>query len=144
MTRWIVPVFVLMASTARAESDRSYREQTIVVDVAGMAALTVGLLEVGKAGWHEHLGRGLIAAGVTTYFVGTPIVHAAHGNPVLRSIGLRLAPFAVAMVVAGLAKDCEGDAHACAYDGVTEGLGAMLVSIPAALVIDWLVFSRRD
>lgn len=144
MTRWLSVLFVLAAATARAEPDRSYRTQTMVVDIAGMTALTVGLLEVGKAGWHGPVGAGLTTAGITTYFVGAPVVHALHGRPVLRSIGLRLAPLAAAMLVAGFARDCEGDTHDCAFDGFTEGAASMLVTIPAALVIDWLVFSRRD
>jgi len=143
MTRWIALVFVLLTATARAEPGRSYREQTIVVDVAGMAALAVGLLEVGKAGWHGPFGAGLTAAGVTTYFVGGPIVHGLHGNPVLRSVGLRLAPLAIGMLVTGFVKDCEGDTHDCAFDGFDEGAASLLITIPAALVIDWFVFSKR-
>ncbi|HEY5935128.1 MAG TPA: hypothetical protein VIU61_10850, partial [Kofleriaceae bacterium] len=89
-----------------------------------------------------QFGAGLTAAGVTTYFLGAPIVHGIHGNPWLRSIGLRLAPLALGMVVAGFVKDCPENTHDCAFDGFDEGAASLLISVPAALVIDWLVFSK--
>jgi hypothetical protein len=143
VTRGFVVMFVVMATTAHAEPARSYKKQAIIVDVAGIAATAVGLLEVGKAGWHGPVGGGLMAAGITTYFVGGPVVHGVNGNPVLRSVGLRLAPIALGFLVIGLAHDCEGTGHECAFDGVVEGAASLLITVPVALAIDWFVFSNR-
>jgi hypothetical protein len=145
MTQRFLVMLVLLTAPARAEptSGSSYRNQTIVVDLAGMAALGIGLLEAGKAGWHGPVGGTLMAVGITDYFVGAPIVHAVNGNPILRSIGLRVAPLVLGFVVAGLARDCDHGGHECAFDGYTEGAASLLLTVPAALAIDWFVFSDR-
>ncbi|HET6336388.1 MAG TPA: hypothetical protein VFG30_24365, partial [Polyangiales bacterium] len=70
-----------------------------------------------------------------------PIVHGVNGNPVLRSLGLRLAPVAAGLLVSALADNCDGG-HECAFDGVAEGVASLLITVPAALLIDWFVFSR--
>jgi hypothetical protein len=143
MTRRLVLLFVLMAATAHAESaGRSYRKQTMIVDLSGIAAFTIGALGAGKPGWPGWVGGGLVAAGITTYFVGGPIVHGVNGNSVLRSVGLRITPLALAFVVTALAANCEGG-HECGLDGVAEGATSLLVTVPAALLIDWLVFSEH-
>ena len=143
MTRRLAVLAMLGVSTAHAEPPpKSYRAQTIAVDAAAAGAIALGMLEAGKADTRGTVGGVILAAGITTYFVGAPIVHRVHGNPVLRSIAIRVAPVAIGFGIAGLADDCEGG-HECAFAGLAQGAASLLLTVPAALAIEWLVFSIR-
>jgi hypothetical protein len=125
----------------RAEGEEAPREwygyQTLVVDLAGIG------MGVGAAGG----GYPLAIAGLATYVVGGPIVHAAHGHggKVGLDLGIRLgAPAAGALTGALIA--CAGGS--CGYElgalvalaggGFGAGIGAI-----TAIVIDAAVIARE-
>jgi len=125
----------------RVETEEAPREwygyQTLLVDVAGIG------MGVGAAGG----GYPLAIAGLATYVVGGPIVHAAHGHggKVGLDLGIRLgAPTAGAFTGAGLAcaaGGCRGTYGA--LGAVAGGLLGIGIGAITAIVIDAAVIARE-
>jgi hypothetical protein len=125
------------ADLARADAGVTRRHwygwQTLVVD----AIPALGLIGV-AANQRSSDTDGIVIALVTTYFLGGPIVHAAHGHvgKALLSVGIRsLGPL---LILAGADADNGGN-----------GAGAPLIvlgvlAIPAAIAIDSAAIARED
>lgn len=112
-----------------------YGLQTLTVD-----ALSIGVLAVGdsKAGTYIGLGG---------YFLGGPLVHAAHGHvgKACGSLGLRAGAPIVGAIVGYAAERCgdqsEDEDYVCGTNGAAVGV---LIGAAAAIVVDAAVLAHED
>jgi len=127
------------ASSPRPSAETSwYGYQTLFVDAS---ALGVGMLA-------PKGGMGFAYAGVATYAIGAPIVHAVHGNGkmALADVALRIG----APIGAGFVGGIVG--AATAEGGGLAGLGHMMVGVMygalagvgLAVALDSIVLARED
>ncbi|MBK8215200.1 MAG: hypothetical protein IPK71_15780 [Myxococcales bacterium] len=125
------------AETEGEEAPREwYGYQTLVVDLAGIG------MTAGAAGG----GYPLAIAGLATYVVGGPIVHAAHGHgaKVAIDLGIRLgAPTVGGLtgILLGCAGGCSGDLGGLA--GAIGGAFGAGLGVVTAIVIDSAVLARE-
>jgi hypothetical protein len=121
-----------------------YGWQTLLVDAAGPAALLTARAAVGPS-FPSTVGPAFWVAGASTYALGAPVVHAAHGQwgRAAGSLGLRLGlPLGAALVGYGIAQatfqggdggDDHGGARATVLNLFTLG-GGLAGAITASFV----------
>ncbi|HVU52467.1 MAG TPA: hypothetical protein VHL80_17355 [Polyangia bacterium] len=143
-----------LAEQKPAAEERWYGAPAVMSEGAALGLVIVGGVMTNQPGQSTPaLGKDLIALGVTAWFLGPPVNHAAnrHAGRALESFGLRLAAFVVPLAAGfGLSaamnhgggllctgdpppQDCSGLPAAVAVLGVLGGTVSVMV------VDDWLL-----
>jgi hypothetical protein len=126
-------------AAAPAEHD-PYRAQTLAVDAAGVALMTLGFIGV-HHDWNNSGYGSLVVAGVVTSAFGAPIIHAAHGrwdraggSYLARSLGATMGTFA------GIAAACQDGLAAVGECGMGRIMLGAAGGLALAGVVDAVFF----
>jgi hypothetical protein len=140
--RIALPIALLLAAaTARAQSEpspaaRSYHWQATVADAAAMTSAVAGFSLEGKDGALGYVpSNTLMTVGISGYFLGAPIIHAAnkHYGRGAASLVMRVGLPIVGAWVASRFTDCTPDKFLCGLEELGKG---MMTGAAVAVVID--------
>ena len=121
-----------------ATAEPSYRTVTIVNDVVGVAALTVGLEGLFHGG-NETASGVLLVVGSAMAGLGDPLIHLAygHGGRAIASYLIRGATTSVGLMAGMAAENCRD--HAELFCGLEGSLWGMTAGLAVAGVADALI-----
>jgi hypothetical protein len=134
------------------DRDRWYGWQTLTVDGAALFVLISSVTVFGSDNRNptgDGVATSLLALSGTTYLLGGPIVHAAHGNwpAAAESLGLRVALPLFVGFLGGSASNCANSSDEDHPSGLCQavaiGIGAT-IGIGIAVALDAAVLAREE